>query len=145
MALSLLNCLTGEYGATGSTAPVSPVERERGRFDPMAGPGPGISGGETGRLPSQMKILYKPFAIIASAIAARLGRSAFRSVWSRIDEAEPPDATVHQATLPKVLVKAVLEAAIMSGVAAAADRASARAFEHLTGYWPGDETAEEED
>ncbi len=89
-----------------------------------------------------MKFLYKPFALIAAGIASRLGRSAFRSLWAALDDAEPPGPTTHETTLPKVLGAAVLEAATMAAVAAAVDRASAHAFEHLTGYWPGEETPE---
>ncbi len=84
-----------------------------------------------------MRILYKPFAIIASVIAARLGRSIFRSLWSRIDDVEPPAATAADASFPRVVGAAALEAATMAGVAAAVNHASARAFHHLTGIWPG--------
>ncbi len=91
-----------------------------------------------------MKIVYKPFALIASMLAARLGRTAFRAVWSKVDDAEPPEPTTAQTTLSKVLAKAVLEAAIMAAVAAAADRGSAQIFEHLTGYWPGEQTPDED-
>lgn len=84
-----------------------------------------------------MKILYKPFAIIASAIAARIGRSVFKTIWAKIDSAAPPEPTTEQASLPKVVGAAALEAATMAGVGAAVDRASARTFEHLTGFWPG--------
>ncbi len=92
-----------------------------------------------------MKLLYKPFSAIASVVAAKLGQGTFRSVWSRIDDAEPPEPTTAQATLPKILGAVVLEAAIMAAVGAVADRASARAFEHLTGAWPGDQTPEPKD
>lgn len=89
-----------------------------------------------------MKLLYKPFAVIASLISARLGRGLFKSLWSRLDERDPPDPTTHQASLPKVVGAAALEAATLAGIAAAVSRGSARAFEYLTGYWPGDEEAE---
>jgi hypothetical protein len=85
-----------------------------------------------------MKVLYKPFAMIAGIIAARLGRSLFKGLWSRIDEAEPPKATTRDASLPKVVGAAALEAATMAGVAAAVNRVSARWFQYLTGIWPGD-------
>jgi hypothetical protein len=88
-----------------------------------------------------MKILYKPFAIIAAIIGARLGRSTFKSLWSKIDAAEPPAPTTAEASLPKVVGAAALEAATMAGVAAAIDRASARTFHHLTGIWPGKKKA----
>jgi hypothetical protein len=86
-----------------------------------------------------VKLLYKPFAVIAGLIAARVGKSIFRGLWSQIDTAEPPAATAPNASLPKVVGAAALEAATMASVAAAADRASARAFAWLTGVWPGKE------
>jgi hypothetical protein len=85
-----------------------------------------------------MKILYKPFGLIAASIAARIGKSVFRSVWSRIDDREPPAPTAADASLPKVVGAAALEAATMAGVAAAVDRASARMFHYLIGVWPGE-------
>jgi predicted DNA-binding transcriptional regulator YafY len=91
-----------------------------------------------------MRILYKPFAIVASLIGARLGRTAFKKLWTRIDAADPPEPTTAEATFPKVVAAAALEAATLAGVAAAVDRASARAFHYLTGIWPGKKQQEEE-
>lgn len=91
-----------------------------------------------------MKILYKPFGLIAGLIAARIGRSAFKTLWSKIDHADPPDPITAEATMPKVVGAAALEAATMAGVAAAADRVSARAFHYLTGAWPGKKKQEAE-
>jgi hypothetical protein len=89
-----------------------------------------------------MKIFYKPFAIIAGMIAARLGRSLFKGLWSKIDEAEPPAPTTRDASLPKVVGAAALEAATMAGVAAAVKRVTATWFHYLTGIWPGDKGGE---
>ena len=86
-----------------------------------------------------MKILYKPFSMIASAFASKVGQGAFKAIWSRVDDAEPPEATVARTTLTKVVAAAALEAATMAAVGAAAERASAQVFYHLTGAWPGDE------
>lgn len=85
-----------------------------------------------------MKILYKPFALIAGFIASRLGKRVFKSLWSRIDEADPPAPTAIDASLPKVVGAAALEAATRAGVSAAVDRASARLFHYLVGTWPGE-------
>ena len=85
-----------------------------------------------------MKLLYKPFGLIAALIAARIGRDLFKSMWSRIDEAEPPKPTTADASMGKVVGAAALEAATMAGVAAAVGRASARTFHYLTGIWPGE-------
>jgi hypothetical protein len=83
-----------------------------------------------------MKLLYKPFALIFSVIAGRMGKGVFKSLWGRIDRDEPPKPTTERATFAKAVGAATLEAATMAGMAAAADRASAKAFHYLTGYWP---------
>jgi hypothetical protein len=90
-----------------------------------------------------MKILYKPFGIIAGLIGARVATSIFKALWARIDDEAPPKPTTAEASFPKVVAAAALEAATMAGVGAAVDRAGARAFHHLTGIWPG-EPAEKE-
>jgi len=88
-----------------------------------------------------VKILYKPFAIIAALIGARLGRSVFKQVWGIVDDADPPPPTTAEASLSKVVGAAALEAATMAAVGAAVDRASARWFHYLTGFWPGQKRA----
>jgi Protein of unknown function (DUF4235) len=85
-----------------------------------------------------MKILYKPFGIIATLIGARIARGIFKTVWSRIDDEQPPSPTTADASFPKIVGAAALEAATMAAVGAAVDRASARTFHHLTGIWPGE-------
>jgi hypothetical protein len=87
-----------------------------------------------------MKLLYKPFGLIAGLIAARIGRAVFKGVWARVDRADPPDPTAPEAGMSKVVGAAALEAATMAGVGAAADRVAAQAFHHLTGIWPGKPT-----
>jgi len=85
-----------------------------------------------------MKILYKPFGIIASLIGAKLANGVFKLVWSRIDEEDPPKPTNVDASFRKVVGAAALEAGMMAAIGAAVDRASARTFHHLTGIWPGE-------
>ena len=85
-----------------------------------------------------MKFLYKPFSLIAGVIAARIGKAIFKGLWARVDaRREPPAPTAPEASFPKVVGAAALEAATMAGIGAAADRAAAEAFHHLTGVWPG--------
>lgn len=91
-----------------------------------------------------MKLLFKPFSLITGLIAARVGKALFKGLWSRVDEREPPKPTAPEASFPKVVGAAALEAATMATVAAAADRAAAAAFHHLTGVWP-EKPAEEKD
>jgi len=90
-----------------------------------------------------MKILYKPFGIIAGLIGARIATALFKAIWARIDEEAPPKPTTAEASFPKVVGAAVLEAGTMAGVGAAVERGGARAFHHLTGFWPGDRKEEE--
>jgi Protein of unknown function (DUF4235) len=85
-----------------------------------------------------MKILYKPFGIIASLIGAKIANSIFKVIWSRIDEEAPPKPTAADVSFQKVVGSAALEAATMAAIGAAVDRASARTFHHLTGIWPGE-------
>ncbi|HUA50404.1 MAG TPA: DUF4235 domain-containing protein [Solirubrobacteraceae bacterium] len=92
-----------------------------------------------------MKILYKPFAIIAGLIGARIAKAIFKTLWSRIDQEAPPKPTTAGASFPKVVGAAALEAATMAGVGAAVDRAGARTFHHLTGIWPGDKQKEKKE
>jgi hypothetical protein len=83
-----------------------------------------------------MKLLYKPFALIAGFIASRLGRSVFQSLWAKIDDAPPPKPGTGEASAAKVVGAQALQAGVMAGVRAAVDRAFADVFHHLIGGWP---------
>jgi hypothetical protein len=84
-----------------------------------------------------MKLLYKPFGIIAGVIAARLARKLFTAVWGTIDEQAPPKVGTEQTTLPKVVGAAVIEAATYAATRATVERASLKWFQFLTGIWAG--------
>jgi len=90
-----------------------------------------------------MKILYKPFGIIASLVGAKIANKIFRTLWTRIDEDAPPSATTADVSFQKVVGAAALEAATTAAIGAAVDRVSARTFQHLTGIWPGESRAEQ--
>lgn len=92
-----------------------------------------------------MKILFKPFALIAGLIGARIGQKAFRSLWARIDDTEPPPRpTTETASLGKVVLARSLEGATMAAIGATVDRAAVNSFHYLTGIWPGPKTQEEQ-
>ena len=90
-----------------------------------------------------MKILYKPFGIIAGLIGGQIAAAVFKAIWARIDEQEPPKPTTWEASLPKIVGAAVLKASTAAGIRATVDRAGARTFHHLTGIWPGEQRPEE--
>jgi hypothetical protein len=89
-----------------------------------------------------MKILYKPFALIAGVVGAKLGERLFKTMWAKIDKAEPPEPTRRDAPAGKAVGAAALEAATLAASKAAATRASARSFQYLFGVWPGAERDE---
>ena len=83
-----------------------------------------------------MKLLYKPFAIIAGLITKRLSRTLFKGVWAKIDDQPPPVPGTGAKSTPAVVGSQALEGAIMFGTAAAVNRTMARVFHHLIGAWP---------
>jgi uncharacterized membrane protein YeaQ/YmgE (transglycosylase-associated protein family) len=84
------------------------------------------------------KLFYKPFGIIAGIIGAKLARKVSQAVWGTIDKAAPPKAGTEDATLPKVVGAAVIEAATTAATRATVDRASLKWFHFLTGIWAGE-------
>lgn len=85
-----------------------------------------------------MKLLYKPIAIVAGVVAGRAANSTFQSLWSLIDDRDPPKPTTAGVTLDKVMIAAVLEAATQAAAGVIAARASAQVFNYLFGVWPGE-------
>jgi hypothetical protein len=83
-----------------------------------------------------MRLVYKVFAKITGGFAARIGKAVFKSLWSQIDQDEPPKATSLDASLPKVVAGATLEAATMAATAAVVERATASTFSYLFGFSP---------
>jgi hypothetical protein len=83
-----------------------------------------------------LRLLYKPFAIAGAIIAGKLGRSVFRSIWAKIDDAPPPRPGSGDGSTIKVVGAQALQAGVMAGTAAVVDRAFAGFFHHLIGIWP---------
>ncbi len=89
-----------------------------------------------------MKLLYKPFGMLAGIAGGMLARRVFDAVWSRIDDAEPPTATTERASVARIVGAAALQGATFAATRAAVDRAGARTFAHLFGVWPGERDVE---
>ncbi len=91
-----------------------------------------------------IKLMYKPFSIIAGVLGGVLAGVIFKQVWklaAREDEA--PDSTDVQKGWGEVLIAATLQGAIFALVKAAVDRGAAEATLRLTGIWPGEDSAAE--
>lgn len=85
------------------------------------------------------KLFYKPFEIVLGLIAAALAGRIFRLVWDRVDaEREAPGPRTESASARRAIVATGLEAATAAMTVAAVDRAGARTFRHVTGFWPGE-------
>ena len=85
-----------------------------------------------------MRLLYRPFGIVISLAAAMLSKSVFNFIWSRIDDEEPPAATIENVSWPKVLTAAAIQGIVFQTVRAAVNRSGAQGFQYLTGVWPGE-------
>lgn len=84
-----------------------------------------------------MKLLYKPFGILFGLLAGFASKRLFKSLWSVVDDSEPPKATTQETTWGKVLGASALQALTFSLTRTAVDRIGAKSFRHLTGIWPG--------
>lgn len=92
-----------------------------------------------------MKLLYKPFGIIAGVIGAKVGQKAFDTLWARLDGRQPPGPKAPDASLGRVVAAQSLQAAVLAGAGTAADRLGMRWFHYLTGIWPGDKPETEDE
>lgn len=87
------------------------------------------------------KILYRPVGMASSIVAGLAASAVFRWAWKRAahgDVEDPPTALETEYPLKEILAAAVVQGAIYAVVKALTDRGGARAFQRLTGEWPGD-------
>jgi hypothetical protein len=85
------------------------------------------------------KLFYKPFDIVLGLIAGALAGRLFRLIWDRVDaENEAPGAHTESASARRAIAATGLQAATTAMTVAALDRAGARTFRHVTGFWPGE-------
>jgi Protein of unknown function (DUF4235) len=86
------------------------------------------------------KLAYRPVGMLASIAAGSIASAVFRVLWRRIaHEDEAPQALQAENALGKIVLAAALEGAIFAVVRALIDRGGARAFQKITGTWPGDD------
>lgn len=85
-----------------------------------------------------MKLLFKPFGLVAGLIASRLAMAIFNQVWQRVDGGELPDPDVREDPAGRAILAATLQSAIFAATSATASRYGMHVFEHTFGRWPGD-------
>jgi hypothetical protein len=85
-----------------------------------------------------MKLLYKPFAIVAGLVASRAAGAIFKRLWAFLaKETEMPQAMEQSRGWTEVVAAAILKGAVFGGVKAFVDRAFASEYFRRTGVWPG--------
>jgi Protein of unknown function (DUF4235) len=92
------------------------------------------------------KLLFKPFSIATGLLAGIASKKAFELIWSRIDDREDaPQPDRRYVGLGKLALALGLEGALFRMVKGLVDHGSRRAFAGVTGAWPGEEQAFEEE
>lgn len=85
------------------------------------------------------KLIYRPIGLLFSVLGGIVAGAAFKQVWKRVsDKEDPPRAKESEYGWREFLPAAMLQGALFGLVKAAVDRSGARAFQKLTGSWPGD-------
>ena len=91
-----------------------------------------------------IKIMYKPFGVLAGVLGGILAGAIFKQIWKLIaHEEDTPDSKDLQKGWGEVLIAATIQGAIFAVVKAAVDRGAATATLKLTGIWPGNDSAAE--
>jgi Protein of unknown function (DUF4235) len=94
----------------------------------------------------EVKLLYKPFGLIAGLVAGKVAKRLVATVWKKVDaDHEPPTPQTRDTSWRKVVGAAALQGATFAATRAAADRAGAKTFSHLFGPWPDDRKRDKKD
>lgn len=85
------------------------------------------------------KLVYRPFGLLLGAVSGLLAGALFKQAWKRVSGKEdPPKPRESEYGWKELLAAAAVQGAVFGLVKAAVDRSGARAFEKVTGSWPGD-------
>jgi alcohol dehydrogenase class IV len=85
------------------------------------------------------KWAYRPIGLVLSLGAAAIAGRLVKEVWRRVRHTdELPGAMQSEYAIGEVVAAAALQALVFGVVHALLDRLGARAWQQLTGEWPGD-------
>jgi hypothetical protein len=89
-------------------------------------------------MPDMAKMAYQPIGLAVSLASAAVAGRVFGVIWKKLaDEDEIPDALDSQYSMGKVLAAALIQAAVFAVVQVLVNRGGAKAFQRVTGAWPG--------
>lgn len=84
------------------------------------------------------KVAYRPVGLAGSLASAAIAGAIVKQIWKRVtDDDIAPEALQPEYPLRSILLFAAIQGLVFAVVKAAFDRGGARAFERLTGSWPG--------
>ncbi|TQK17931.1 uncharacterized protein DUF4235 [Microbacterium sp. SLBN-154] len=87
------------------------------------------------------KLVYRPVGLLSGIISGALASVLFKQIWKRLSPShreDSPNALESEYGLGELLIATAIQGAIFAVVKALVDRGGARAFERVTGSWPGD-------
>lgn len=85
-------------------------------------------------------LLYRPVGLASGVIGGLIAGVVFKQLWKRFTPthaADAPKALDSAYSWKEIMAAAIVQGAIFSLVKAVIDRGGARAFERVTGQWPG--------
>ncbi len=88
------------------------------------------------------KLLFLPVSLGTGILAGIISKKAFATIWSTIDDNEPPQPEHQQIALGKLALALTIEGALFRLVKGLVDHASRQGFTRLTGAWPGEQDPE---
>lgn len=84
-----------------------------------------------------LKLLYKPWGLIAGVLGGVLAGMAFKQVWTLASgKSDAPQATDPDVGWRQAVLAATVQGAVFGAVKAAVDRGGASWFARVTGRWP---------
>jgi F0F1-type ATP synthase membrane subunit c/vacuolar-type H+-ATPase subunit K len=85
------------------------------------------------------KVVYRPVGLIGGLAAGALSGIIVKQVWKRVAKKDDaPQALQSEYSLTQIILAAALQGLVFAVVKALIDRGGARAFQRVTGEWPGD-------
>jgi fructose-specific phosphotransferase system IIC component len=84
------------------------------------------------------KIVYRPVGMAGGLLAGALAGVVVKQIWKQVaDEDDAPGALQSEYSLRSIMLAAAVQGLVFAVIKAAIDRGGARAFERITGEWPG--------
>ena len=87
------------------------------------------------------RILYVPVGLVSSIAGGVIAGQVFKQVWKRAtptDTDDAPGPLQSEYSWGQVLAAAAAQGVVFSVTKAVIQRSGARAFQRVTGEWPGD-------